>query len=53
MVKDSDGKYSANEAADRFIAALRGSRATGHTPMTDIPKKRAAKKAARKKKVRK
>jgi hypothetical protein len=50
MAKDS-GRYGPKEAAERFVAALRGSRVTGHKPMTDIPKKRAVKKAkARKRK---
>ena len=40
--KDSDDQYSPKEAAERFVAALRGSRATGHKPMTDIPRKRVA-----------
>ena len=48
MAKDS-GEYSAKEASERFVAALRGSRVTGHKPMTDIPKKRAVKKAKVKK----
>jgi hypothetical protein len=50
MAKDSDDRYSAKEAAERFVAALRGSRATGHKPMTDIPKKRVAKKTSPKEK---
>jgi hypothetical protein len=50
MTKDSSDRYSAKEAAERFIAALRGSREIGHKPMTDIPKKRAKKRAAAKKK---
>jgi hypothetical protein len=51
MTKDSGDRYSAKEAAERFVAAPRGSRATGHKPMTDIPKKRATKKTAPKKKL--
>jgi hypothetical protein len=37
------------EAAERFIAAFRSSRAIGHRPMTAIPKKRATEKTAKKK----
>lgn len=46
---DSD-HFSPKEAADRFVAALRGSRVTGHKQMADIPKKRAVKRAKPKKK---
>ena len=41
--KDEDG-FTETEARQRFEAALRGARITGHKPMTDIPK-RALKKA--------
>jgi len=44
MNKKSDDNYSDEEAERRLVAALRGSKITGHKPMADIPKKRAAKK---------
>jgi hypothetical protein len=46
--KSSDDKYSDEEAERRLAAALRGSRITGHKPMSDLPKKRTAKKAKKK-----
>jgi hypothetical protein len=49
MAKDPDS-YSDKEAKERFEAALRGARITGHKPMTDIPKKRGAKKKTKAKK---
>jgi hypothetical protein len=45
--KNSDDKYSDEEAERRLVAALRGSRITGHKPMKDKPKK--ATKARKKK----
>jgi hypothetical protein len=39
MAKKSDDEYSVAESEWRLQAALRGSRITGHKPMTDIPKK--------------
>jgi hypothetical protein len=42
--------YTKEEAERRLVAALRGSRITGHKPMTDIPKKRVVKKTKPKKK---
>ncbi|MHB8268785.1 hypothetical protein [Bradyrhizobium sp.] len=36
--------YTKEEAEKRLQAALRGSRVTGHKPMSDIPKKPSAKK---------
>ena len=47
---DSD-QFSPKEAADRFVAALRGLRVTGHKQMADIPKKRVGKRAEAKKKT--
>jgi hypothetical protein len=41
--------YTKEEAEKRLQAALRGSRITGHKPMSDLPKKRAAKKTKPKK----
>jgi hypothetical protein len=40
MAKKPDDQYSAEESERRLAAALRGSRITGHKPMTDIPKKK-------------
>jgi hypothetical protein len=39
MSKSKDG-FTEKEKEDRLQAALRGSRVTGHKPMTDIPKKK-------------
>jgi hypothetical protein len=44
MPKDTE-KFSDEEAERRLVAALRGSRITGHKPMKDKPKK-ATKKAS-------
>jgi hypothetical protein len=41
----NDDQFDKKEAKARFEAALRGARITGHKPMTDIPKKRVAKKS--------
>ena len=41
--------YTEEEAEKRLQAALRGARITGHKPMSDIPKKRVAKKTKSKK----
>jgi hypothetical protein len=49
MRKQQSDTYTEKEAKARFEAALRGARITGHKPMTDIPKKRAAKKTKPKK----
>jgi hypothetical protein len=46
--KDSE-HYDDEEVERRLVAALHGSRITGHKPMTDIPKKFAAKKTKPKK----
>jgi hypothetical protein len=43
-------QYGDEEAERRLVAALRGSRVTGHKQMADIPKKRETKKANPKKK---
>jgi hypothetical protein len=43
MGKKSDDTYSDEEAERRLVAALRGSKITGHKPMSDLPKKRPAK----------
>jgi hypothetical protein len=40
MPKDSKGQYSKQETMQRMEAALRGSRITGHKPMSAIPAKR-------------
>jgi hypothetical protein len=39
--------YTKEEAEKRLQAALRGSRITGHKPMSDLPKKRKAAKKAK------
>jgi hypothetical protein len=41
--------FTEKEARERFEAALRGARVAGHKPMSDLPKKRPAKKTKRKK----
>ena len=52
MPKDTE-KYSDEEAERRLVAALRGSRITGHKPMKDKPKvEKAPKKATGKAKKR-
>jgi hypothetical protein len=43
MPKDTE-KFSDEEAERRLVAALRGSRTTGHKPMKDVPKKLGVKK---------
>lgn len=45
MTKKNDDQFNDAEAEKRLQAALRGSRITGHQQLTDIPKKRATKKA--------
>jgi hypothetical protein len=40
--------YTKEEAEKRLQAALRGSRITGPKPMSDLPKKRPAKKTKKK-----
>jgi hypothetical protein len=40
----SDHQYSEEEAERRLVAALRGSRITGHKPMKDKPKKKSVSK---------
>jgi hypothetical protein len=51
MGKEKPDEFPPEEAERRLVAALRGSRVTGHKPMTDIPKKIAAKKTKPKKKL--
>jgi hypothetical protein len=47
--KETSDQYSDEEAERRLVAALRGSRITGHKPMKDKPKaKKAAKKSSAK-----
>jgi hypothetical protein len=40
MAKKSDERFSPDETQQRFDAALRGARITGHKPMKDIPARR-------------
>jgi hypothetical protein len=47
MAKAPDDQYSAEEAKERMVAALKGARLAGHVPMK---KKKTAKKAKAKKK---
>jgi hypothetical protein len=49
MTDKKNDQYSAQEAKQRFEAALRGARVAGHKPMSDLPKKRTAKKPKPKK----
>ena len=50
-IKDDD-QFSPDETQQRFDAALRGARITGHKPMKDIPAKRkASRKKPRKKRA--
>jgi hypothetical protein len=50
--KKSNDQYSEEEAERRLVTALRGSRITGHKPMSDLPKKRTAKKRKKKASLR-
>ncbi|QWG23614.1 hypothetical protein KMZ93_01285 [Bradyrhizobium sediminis] len=45
MPEKSEDQYSDEEAERRLVAALRGSRITGHKQMVDLQKKRMPKKA--------
>jgi hypothetical protein len=49
MNKKQD-RFSPEEAQQRFEAALRGARITGHKPMKDKPKKKSLSKSKPKKK---
>jgi hypothetical protein len=42
-----DTEYSDKEKEERLVAALRGSRITGHKPMKDKPKKSKPKKPSK------
>jgi hypothetical protein len=41
MAKKPDDQFTKKEAQQRFEAALRGARVTGHKPKSDVPAKRA------------
>jgi hypothetical protein len=51
MPKKEQEQYSDEEAERRLVAALRGSRISGHKQMADIPKKRGTTQSARKTKA--
>jgi hypothetical protein len=50
--KEKSDEFPPDEAERRLVAALRGSRITGHKPMKDKPKKRSIKKPVPKTKIR-
>jgi len=51
MQKKEEDKFSQEEAAQRFRAALRGARIAGHVPMKEKPKvNKAANKKSKKSK---
>jgi hypothetical protein len=47
MSKKIEDQYSEEEAERRLVAALRGSRITGHKPMKDKPKAKKTKKTGK------